>query len=102
MNESLALTLAALAGGVLGVAFFTALWWTVRKGVSSRQPALWFFLSWLARTALVLAGFYLIGANHWQRLLACLLGFTVARPIVARVISASVKPGNVAQDSHAP
>ena len=31
MNETLALVLAWLAGGVLGAIFFGGLWWTVRK-----------------------------------------------------------------------
>ena len=42
MNEPLTLVLALAAGGVLGAIFFGGLWWTVRKGVSSPQPALWF------------------------------------------------------------
>ena len=42
MNESLTLALAWVAGVLLGAIFFGGLWWTVRKGVSSQQPALWF------------------------------------------------------------
>ena len=43
---------------LLGALFFGGLWWTVRKGVSSTQPALWFFGSLLLRTSIALAGFY--------------------------------------------
>ena len=51
-NETLMLVLACAAGGGLGAVFFGGLWWTVRKGVSSKQPALWFFASLLVRMAL--------------------------------------------------
>ncbi len=82
MNESLTLLLAAVAGLVLGGFFFGGLWWTVRKGASSRRSALWFFGSFVLRTSLALAGFYLVGHAHWQPLLACLLGFVMARLVV--------------------
>ncbi len=59
MNETLTLVLAGVAGLLLGGFFFGGLWWTVRKGASSRRSALWFFGSFALRTSLVLAGFYL-------------------------------------------
>jgi F1F0 ATPase subunit 2 len=85
MNETLSLVLALLTGILLGAIFFGGLWWTVRKCVSSKQPALWFFGSGLLRTSAVLAGFYLIAQGHWERLLACLFGFVMARVIVTRL-----------------
>jgi F1F0 ATPase subunit 2 len=85
MNEWVALALALVAGLVLGAVFFGGLWWTVRKGVSSRRPALLFLGSMLMRTIFVVAGFYLVSDGHWQRLLACLLGFVIARFVVTRV-----------------
>ncbi len=85
MNETLTLVLAWVAGVLLGAVFFGGLWWTVRKGVSSRRPALWFFGSLLLRVSIVLAGFYLVSAGHWERLLACLLGFVIARFLVTRL-----------------
>ena len=60
MNDTLSLVLAWVAGGVLGAIFFGGLWWTVRKGVSSQQPALWFLGSLLLRTSVALAGFYFV------------------------------------------
>jgi len=85
MNESLALVLAWMAGAGLGATFFGGLWWTVRKGVSSPRPALWFFGSPLLRMGIALVGFYLVGGGHSDRLLLCLLGFAVARPVVTRL-----------------
>lgn len=82
MNETLTLVLALAAGGALGAVFFGGLWWTVRKGVSSKQPALWIFGSLLLRGGLALAGFYFVSGGHWQRLVACLVGFVAARLVV--------------------
>ena len=82
MNETLTLALAWLAGGLLGAIFFGGLWWTVRNGVSSPQPALWFFGSLLLRMSIVLAGFYFVSGGQWKRLVACLVGFVIARVVV--------------------
>lgn len=85
MNESLMLVLAWVAGGLLGAIFFGGLWWTVRRGVSSSRPALWFIGSLLVRTSIVLVGFYLVSNNHWLRLLPCLVGFVMAQLVVTRL-----------------
>jgi F1F0 ATPase subunit 2 len=82
MNEALTLVLAWLAGGVLGAIFFGGLWWTVRKGMSSKQPAAWFLGSLLVRMAMALTGFYFTAGGHWERFLVCALGFVLARPVV--------------------
>ena len=82
MNDTLMLALAWMAGGVLGAVFFGGLWWTVRRGVSSRRPALWFLGSGLLRMSIAVAGFYFVGLGHWERLLACLVGFVMARLVV--------------------
>jgi F1F0 ATPase subunit 2 len=103
MNETLALVLALVTGVLLGAMFFGGLWWTVRKGVASKEPALWFFGSLLLRTSIALAGFYFIARGHWERLLVCLLGFIIARLIVTRLTRAAEKPTYLAQEaSHAP
>jgi len=82
MNETLPLVLAWVAGGGLGAIFFGGLWWTVGKGVSSQRPAQWFFGSLLLRMSIVVTGFYFVSGGHWGRLLACLLGFVMARLVV--------------------
>ncbi|MBN1919172.1 MAG: ATP synthase subunit I [Verrucomicrobia bacterium] len=91
MNEPLALVLAGMAGFVLGGLFFGGLWWTVRKGVSSRQPALWFLSSLLLRVSTALGGFWFVSGGRWERLVACVLGFIVARVVVTRLSSAAVE-----------
>ena len=82
MSEFLALALDLAGGTVLGAIFFGGLWWTVVWGLTSDHAALWFFVSILVRTGTALVGFYFIGGDNWQRWLACLLGFILARAIV--------------------
>jgi len=88
MNETLMLLLAGIAGAGLGAMFFGGLWWTVGHCVLSRRPALWFTVSLIARVSATVAGFYLVGGGQWERLLACLLGFVIARLIVTRLARA--------------
>lgn len=84
MNEALA-ALPALAGGFgLGLIFFGGLWWTVRRLPTAANPALLFLGSFLLRTSAVLAGFYFLAAGRWERLLACLVGFIVARLLLVQ------------------
>jgi len=82
MNEPLTQALTWLAGGVLGTIYFGGLWWTVRQGLSSSQPALLFLGSLLVRMGVALTGFYFVADGHWLRLLVCLLGFVTARVVV--------------------
>ena len=103
MNETLTLALAFVTGLLLGAMFFGGLWWTVLKGLSSKQPALWFLGSLLLRTSLTLVGFYFIARGHWERLMVCLLGFVIARFIVVRLTREARKPTYPAREaSHAP
>jgi F1F0 ATPase subunit 2 len=92
MNEAPTLVLAWVAGAGLGAMFFGGLWWTVRRGISSARPAAWFLGSLLLRTSVALAGFYAVSGGHWQPLLACLLGFFMARLAAARLARPSGEP----------
>jgi len=104
MNETLTLVLAWVAGGLLGTLFFGGLWWTVRKGVSSKRPALWFSGSLLLRMSMALAGFYFVSGRHWERLLLCLLGFVMARLVVTRLArpARESRTRSAQEASHAP
>jgi F1F0 ATPase subunit 2 len=84
--------LASMAGLLLGAVFYGGLWWTVRKGLSSPRPAVWFLGSFLLRTGMVLAGFYVVSGGRGDRLLACLLGFLIARVFVTRWTRSSLAP----------
>jgi F1F0 ATPase subunit 2 len=83
INETLTALGAFLAGGGLGIFFFGGLWWTIRKGIASPQPVLWFCGSLLLRMSVALGGFYLVSGGDWRRLAACLVGFVTARMSVA-------------------
>ncbi len=103
MIDAFGLAFSLAAGVLLGVIFFGGLWWTVRKGVTAQYPALWFFGSMLLRMGIVVLGFYLVMGGDWIKLLAGLLGFTVARMIVIRLTKASNSSGHFVQKAgHAP
>jgi F1F0 ATPase subunit 2 len=89
MNELLTLVLALVAGIPLGIFFFGGLWWTVKKGIASQRPALWFFGSLLIRIGVTMAGFYVVALGHWERVIMCLSGFLIARAIITRFIRTS-------------
>lgn len=97
-TELLNLILASVAGFMLGVMFFGGLRWTIQKGLSSQHAAPWFLGSLLLRMSITVAGFYLVGRGHWERLLVCLLGFLVARLVVTQLTRATDQPVNVAKD----
>ncbi|SFN65837.1 ATP synthase subunit I [Nitrosospira briensis] len=89
--QALALLLALAAGMLLGVIFFGGLWWTVRSGMTARQPALWFIGSMILRTGIVTMGLYFLlslSGNSWKILLGGLFGFILARLLATRVLPA--------------
>jgi F1F0 ATPase subunit 2 len=94
MNEALFLAPAVAAGLFLGAFFFGGLWWTVKRGILSQRPALWFFGSMLLRMSITLAGFYVVGRENWKRSLLCLLGFVLARLVVQRLTRPPVERSN--------
>ena len=103
VNNSWSVLLALATGLLLGGMFFGGLWWTIKKGVSSRRPALWFLGSLSLRTSIVLVGFYLAGRTHWEGLLVCLLGFFMARLLLTRLARAAERPFHLPPEaSHAP
>src|SRR5579862_8970108 len=82
MNEILSIILAFVAGIVLGIIFFGVLWFTVKKSMTSKIPALWVLGSFFFRISITLLGFYFVADGNWQRLLICLCGFIIARFLV--------------------
>lgn len=82
MNDSIYMVLAFIAGTAIGILFFGGLWFTVKKLVTSKRPALWFLGSLLLRICITLIGFYYIANGNWQRMLVCLLGFIISRFII--------------------
>lgn len=92
MTDALTLAWASGAGAALGFVFFGGLWWTVRKGATCQRPALLFLSSFLLRTGMALTGLHFVAGSHWDRLLAGLLGFVIARSIVTKLTGTGVVP----------
>jgi len=102
MSEAPLVALAAMAGALLGGVFYGGLWWTVRRGLLSRQPAAWFLTSLVVRTAIALLGFYAVFGGDWHRLMACLAGFVIARVLVMRLTRAVPVPAELPLKGGAP
>ena len=79
MSPFLPLVLAWAAGIGLGLFYFGGLWLTVRQLPTCRWPAPLLLGSFVGRTAVVLVGFYFVMGGRWERMLACLVGFIMAR-----------------------
>jgi F1F0 ATPase subunit 2 len=89
MNEFLlpllVLLVSLVEGALLGVFFFGGLLWTVRRIESAKNVGLLFLGSRLLRTSIVILGFYFVLGDNWQRLIAGLLGFIIARIVITRL-----------------
>lgn len=92
LDPSIATLFAGLAGLGLGLFFFGSLWWMVRRTLSSPPSLAWHLGSLLVRMGVTLLGFYAVGAGRWERLLACLAGFLVARFAANWVTRAWARP----------
>ncbi|HOO37869.1 MAG TPA: ATP synthase subunit I [Deltaproteobacteria bacterium] len=84
MGETLYLILSFSAGMALGAFYFLSLWKTLQKITDIPSPGFVMLKSYLIRTSVVLAGFYLVMDGHWQRAVAALVGFVVMRMILTR------------------
>lgn len=82
MNQFVSLAIAATAGLALGLFFFGALWLTVRQLPTARWPGLLIIVSFVVRMAVVVVGFYVVMGDRWERILACLAGFLLARTLL--------------------
>jgi F1F0 ATPase subunit 2 len=70
---------AALAGALLGLAYFAGLWWTVRRAGRARHPAALVAASFVVRAALAVTALLYIMAGDVVRLLVALGAFLVVR-----------------------
>jgi F1F0 ATPase subunit 2 len=86
MNEAPILAGNLFAGILLGAFFFGGLWWTIRSRSPSQWSGLLFSASFLLRMTVAVTGFYVVSHGEWRKLLACLVGFLLARIAVTRLI----------------
>jgi len=83
-STMLDMAMAFAAGLLIGSFYFLALWLTVRRLPKARFPAVLTLGSYLARSAISMAAFYLVMSGCWERLLVSLLGFIIMRFILVR------------------
>lgn len=82
MSPVIPLVLAWVAGVGLGLFYFGGLWLTIRQLPTCRWPAPLLVGSFVGRMAVVLFGFYFVMDGRWERVLACLIGFVIARHLL--------------------
>ncbi len=83
-TDLIRLGLSLLAGAAIGAGYFRALWWTIERLSHARRPALLLLGSSFARIVMAVGLFWVISGGRWQRLLACVLGFMIARLVMIR------------------
>ncbi len=83
VNQVFSSSLVLLTGVMLGLSFYSGLWWTTHKVIGDAWSPWWFIASFIVRTSVVMAGFYLVAGPNWRNLLICLCGFLIARLMVA-------------------
>lgn len=94
MNEITHMIIALLAGFFIGILFFGTLWFSLKKSLHSKSPALWIFGSFIIRVSITLTGFYFVAGGNWISLLICLAGFISARYLISIFIP-GLKPVKV-------
>ena len=92
-HQTLTYLSAFIAGLALGLFYFAGLWVTLKRLPHKHSPARFILTSFLARAAVVTAGFYLIMDGQWQRLVICLLGFMITRSLMLRILGPEKIPG---------
>ncbi len=80
------LALASAGGMLIGLCYFGALWWTVRRIPSARHPALLVAGTFVLRAGGAAAGIVLVSRGEMVGLLAAVAGFLVARTILIRMV----------------
>ena len=100
MSDMLGLVLALFIGILLGVFFFGGLWWTVKKGVLSKRPSLWFLGSLIFRIAVTLSVFYFVSCWRPERMLACVGGFLIVNLTLKLIILPSLNKRSEKEAAH--
>lgn len=93
MSDTVHYGLSLLAGAALGAVFFGGLWLTIQKMRDARHPALLLVGSYVGRSVITLAGFFVIAGERLERLLFAVLGFILARMVINRLVRSQRSPG---------
>jgi F1F0 ATPase subunit 2 len=92
MSDAGYYVLSLLAGAALGVVFFGGLWLTIQKLRDARHQALLLVGSYFGRSAITLAGFYVIAGGRLERLLVAVLGFVLVRIVMSWWVRSQTSP----------
>ncbi|MGV8078458.1 MAG: ATP synthase subunit I [Syntrophales bacterium] len=84
METAVTLITPCIAGGLIGFVYFAGLWQTVKRLPAARHPWRLFAVSYAARLAAALGGFYLLMDGAWERLAAAVVGFLMVRTLMVR------------------
>jgi F1F0 ATPase subunit 2 len=74
--------LSVIAGILLSIIYFGGLWYTIKNIEKWRSPWLLITGSYLARSVIVLASFYLLIMNHWSYMVAAFIAFMITRQAI--------------------
>ena len=84
MKQGSFLIVALFMGILLGMIFYGGLWWTVRRILSSKSPAVWLLGSFWLRAMIAVGGIYFVARGDLRSMVACVMGFLIARIGVTR------------------
>lgn len=94
------LVASALAGGLFAIIYFGGLWLTVQRAYQVERPLFLFSVSFFARLALILVGFYYVFNGGIARLAACMLAFLITRQILIRWVQAAPERPERKEETH--
>jgi len=80
------MVIALLAGVMLGTFYFGSLWWVVQRVADAPRPEMLLLVSFFARTAITVGGFFLVAQGRWERIAAGMIGFLVARTALVQLL----------------
>ncbi len=69
-------------GLILGIFYFSCLWFTVQHLTHTQHPVLLIVGSGIGRLSVALLSLYFIVGGDWERLIIALLGFLLARTLL--------------------
>lgn len=73
-----------LCGFALGVLYFLGLWLTLRDLPAKKHLRFKIVLSFFVRAGLLAAAFFYLMGHNWQRMVALIMGFWLARLVMIR------------------
>lgn len=81
-----------VAGVALGGFYFGSLWWVVQQAAIARRPEFLLLASFVVRTVITLTGLFVVMGGRWERIMACMIGFLLARTVLVQILGSSSEP----------